>query len=118
MPRYILIAHDSVEWPDQASQMSAEEIEAVIARYRAWTDRLAAAGRLVLSEKLKDGEGRVLAAQRGSVRVTDGPHTASKEVIGGLWILEAASYEDAVALAQDSPHLEFGILELREIEEP
>jgi hypothetical protein len=78
---------------------------------------VAAQGKLLSGEKLRDGEGRLLKGQGKSTRVTDGPHIASKEVIGGFWILQADSYEDAVKLASDSPHLQFGSLELREIEE-
>ena len=33
----------------------------------------------------------------GTVRVTDGPYMETKEHIGGFWILEAASLEEAVA---------------------
>jgi hypothetical protein len=32
----------------------------------------------------------------GSVHVTDGPYLETKEHIGGFWILEAASMEDAL----------------------
>ena len=116
MPNYLLLARDPGEWSRQAASMSPEEMQAIIARYQEWNDRVAGRGQLLSGEKLKDGEGRVLLGKQGSVRVTDGPHTASKEVIGGFWILKADTYEDAVELAKDSPHLEFGSLELREIE--
>ncbi|MGH7540081.1 MAG: YciI family protein [Gemmatimonadota bacterium] len=112
-----MLARDAGEWSEQAARSSPEEIQAIIARYQAWSERVAEQGKLLAGEKLKDGDGRVLAGQRGSVRVTDGPHTASKEVIGGFWILRADSYEEAIEVAKDSPHLEFGSLELREIEE-
>ena len=78
---------------------------------------MAAQGKLVSGEKLRDGEGRVLQGEGKGGKVTDGPHSASKEVIGGFWILQADSYDDAVKLASDSPHLKFGSLEVREIEE-
>lgn len=117
MPKYLMVARDPGNWSEQATGMSPAEMQAIIGRYQAWNERVAQQGKLLSGEKLKDGEGRLLTAERGAVRVLDGPHTASKEVIGGFWLLEAASYEEAVQLAQDSPHLEFGSLELRAIEE-
>lgn len=117
MPRYLMVARDSGEWSKASAGMSPEEMQTILGRYQAWAGRLAEQGRLEAGEKLKDDEGRVLTGRSGSVRVTDGPHTAGKEVIGGFWILDAPSYEEAIALAEDCPHLEFGSLELREIED-
>jgi hypothetical protein len=37
----------------------------------------------------------------GSLTVTDGPFTESKEVIGGLALLQASSREEAVQLVKD-----------------
>lgn len=117
MPRYLMVARDSGAWSEQSGGLSAEEMQAIIGRYQAWAERVAGQGKLLAGDKLRDGDGRVLAGRGGSVRMTDGPHSASKEVIGGFWILQAGSYKEAVELAEDSPHLEFGSLEIREIEE-
>jgi hypothetical protein len=50
------------------------------------------------------------------VAVTDGPFTEGKEVMGGLFVIEAGSYDEAVAIADGCPHLDFGSIEVREIE--
>jgi hypothetical protein len=43
------------------------------------------------------GKAKTVRAQPdGKVVVTDGPHLETKEHIGGLWILEAASLDEAV----------------------
>ena len=117
MPKFLLVARDRGDWSELAGQASPAEIQAIIDKYRVWAEGVAAQGKLVTGEKLRDGEGRVLNGQGKSARVTDGPHSESKEVIGGFWILQAGSYEEAVKLALDSPHLQFGSLELRAIEE-
>jgi hypothetical protein len=117
MPRYLLVARDSGDWSQLAGAASPAEIQAIIAKYRAWSERVAAQGKLLTGEKLRDGEGRVLKGQGKSTKVLDGPHSESKEVIGGFWILQADDYEEAVQLVSDSPHLQFGSLELRAIEE-
>jgi hypothetical protein len=36
----------------------------------------------------------------GTVRVTDGPYTETKEHMGGFWILEAANLDEALAWAK------------------
>jgi hypothetical protein len=92
-------------------------MQAVLAKYRAWAERVAAKGNLKGGEKLYDGQGRVLAGQDKALKVTDGPYVESREVVGGFWLIEADSYDDVVKLASDSPHLQFGTLEIREIEE-
>lgn len=117
MAKYLLIARDGNDWHEFTARATPEEIEATIARYVAWSSRLSEQGRLLASEKLKDGEGRVVRAERGTTRVTDGPHVESKEVVGGFWLLEADSYEHGVELIEDHPHLEFGSLELRAIDD-
>jgi hypothetical protein len=115
--RYLLLARDTGDWATMAGSASPEEIQAIIGRYIEWSSRLTEQGSLLSGEKLKDGEGRVLSGRGSSMRVTDGPHAESKEVIGGFWLLQADSYEAAIRLAAECPHLAFGRLELREIEE-
>ncbi len=116
MAKYLLVARDDDGWESFAAQATPADIEACIGRYIAWSEQLRAQGRLVLGHKLKDGEGRVVRAERGSARVTDGPHTTSKEVIGGIWILDVDSYDEGLKLLESHPHLEFGSLELRAVE--
>ena len=49
-------------------------------------------------------------------RAVDGPYSATKEVLGGFYLIEAADYDEAVQLAMDHPHLQFGgTLEIRKL---
>ena len=52
----------------------------------------------------------------GSARVTDGPYAEAREVIGGVFIVEAKNYDEVVELSKDCPHLDFGTIEIREVE--
>ena len=96
--------------------LSPSEMQAIIARYQAWSAGLAAAGKLAGSHKLRDGAGRVMQRAGGKVVVTDGPFAEGKEVIGGLFVIEADSYDEAVTIANGCPHLDFGSIEVREVE--
>ena len=50
-------------------------------------------------------------------RVTDGPYSETKEVVGGYFTIEARDYEAALAECRDCPHLEYGgTIEVREVE--
>ena len=113
MPQYMLLLHDSGTLPPD---MSPEDMQAVIQRYIDWRERIEAGGRHVSGHKLRDGEGRLMRGTGAAVTVTDGPYAEAREVIGGLFIVEAANYDEVVALSRDCPHLDFGTIEIREIE--
>lgn len=113
MPQYMLLLHDSGTMPPD---LSPEAIQGIIQRYVDWRKKVGANGRQVLGHKLRDGEGRLLHGTVGAPTVKDGPYVEAKEVIGGLFMLEARDYNEAVTLASDCPHLEFGTIEIREVE--
>src|SRR5689334_5244953 len=87
VPNYILLLHDTGTMPEG---MSPAEIQAVIQRYVAWRQRVQAGGRRVEGHKLRDGSGRTVRGATGAPTVTDGPYAESREVIGGLFLIEAA----------------------------
>ena len=113
MRQYMLLLHDPGSFP---ADMSPQEMQAIIQRYVDWRQRVEAGGRVVNGHKLRDGEGRVMRGSGATTKVTDGPYAEAREVVGGLFVLEARDYDEAVALSRDCPHLEFGTIEIREIE--
>ena len=113
MPRYLLLLHDSGTMPEG---IGPDEIQTIIQRYISWRGKVAAAGHAVMGHKLKDGEGRVLRTTDGRASVTDGPYAEAREVIGGLFVIDAASYDEVERLCADCPHLDFGSIEIREIQ--
>jgi hypothetical protein len=112
MPNYLLLLHDSGTMP---ANMGPSEIQAVIQRYMAWRTKIQTSGHNISGHKLVDGQGRVMKGA-GSPKVTDGPYAEAREVVGGLFIVEAGSYDEVVALCRDCPHLDFGTIEIRETE--
>src|SRR5437867_4121757 len=93
---------------------SPQEMQQVVQKYMAWTAGLRDAGRMLHAERLK-ADGRVVRGSAGKMTVTDGPFAESKEVIGGFWPLEAASYDEVLAFLKHHPHLDAGSLEVRQI---
>ena len=112
MSQYLLILRDD---PAVFHKMSPQEIQQVFAKYVAWRTRMQEAGRLVGGNKLEDFTGRVLtkAGVSAEMRITDGPFAESKELIGGYFMINADSYDEAVELCRDCPHLEYGAIEVR-----
>ena len=49
--------------------------------------------------------------------VTDGPFTEAKEVLGGYWMIDVASREEAIAWAAKCPASENEIIEIRQVQE-
>lgn len=112
MPTYLLLLRDDDTFPD----MAPEAMQALVERYMQWSGALAARGALVGGQKLTDRAGRVVSRGARGVSVTDGPYVEGKELVGGYFLVTAASFDEAAALAQDCPHLELGSIEIREIE--
>ena len=89
-------------------------MQKAIQKYFAWREKLRGQKILVGSAKLTADTGKVI---RGKARVTDGPYSETKEILGGYFTIEAANYDAAVQQCQDCPHLEYGgTIEVREVE--
>ena len=113
MAEYLVLLHED---PAVTRKLSPTQMQALIQRYSAWVGGLRAQGLVTVGKKLKDEGGRHLRAERGGMVVSDGPYAEAKDVIGGLFIITADSYEHAQALLASGPHLEIGWIELREID--
>jgi hypothetical protein len=53
----------------------------------------------------------------GKPVVTDGPFAESKEVLGGYWMIDVASREEAIEWAKKCPASENEIIEIRRVQE-
>ena len=114
MAQYILLLHERPAGPDG---VSPEEIQRVIEEYRAWSESMGKAGKMIGGHKLKDEGGRLLSGWDQEFSVTDGPWAEAKEVIGGLFHVNARDYDEAAHLAASCPHLKYGgRIELRRVD--
>jgi hypothetical protein len=113
MPKFVVLLHDTGAFP---ADISPDQIQAIIQRYVAWRRKIQENGRVVEGHKLTEGQGRVMRGGAGRTTITDGPYAEAREVIGGLFIVEAKDYDEVVALSKDCPHLEFGAIEIREVQ--
>src|SRR5258708_3722917 len=61
--------------------------------------------------------GARVALSGGKAKVTDGPFTEAKEVIGGYWMIQVKSKEEAVEWASRCPGSDNEVIELRQVQE-
>lgn len=113
MSQFMLILYEK---PGDFAKMSPEEIQKVIEKYNAWSYKLATAGKLTGGHKLKEEGGKQLTQGKEKLSVVDGPYAETKEVIGGVFLLNADSYDEAVKLSADCPHLAYGRIDVRQID--
>jgi len=114
MAQYIMLLHQG---DFDFSGHSPEDMQAVVAKYGKWAQELGQAGKLIGGEKLADNAGKVLRPNGGDVSVTDGPFSETKEMIGGYFVIEAESLNEAVEISKSCPHIDYdGPIELREID--
>lgn len=109
MSQFMLLLYDD---PAVWKKISPEEMQKAIEKYRAWMTKPFTRD----SKRLAEDAGRVIRSQGGRPRATDGPYSETKEVLGGYYTIEAANYDEAVKLALEHPHLEFGgTIEVRQL---
>ena len=112
MAKYVLMLRDKGTY----DSLSPEAMQKIFERFRTWSGKLRESGKIVGGEKLRDRQGRVVRRNGSKTAVTDGPFAEAKEIIGGFFILDAKNYEEAVSLSDGCPHLDYGSIEVREIE--
>ena len=83
-------------------EMSSDERQASMMKWKVWMDGLAAKKQLIGGEPL-DGDGKVVKGRAKSV--TDGPFAEGKEIVGGYLIVEAGSLDAATELSKGCPIL-------------
>jgi hypothetical protein len=107
MPQYMLLLRDD---GTAFTKLSPEEMQKAVEKYMAWRKLP-----YVVDGHRLDQTGRTVSKQNGSVKVTDGPFSESREVLGGYYTIEAANYDEALKLAHGNPHVDFGTIEVREV---
>lgn len=95
--------------PDKFAAMPPGDVEALVSQCPALDEKMRATGKVLVSASLGDLEGwRTLRPNAGKTQVSDGPYTESKEVVGGLFIIEADSTDEALRIASMHPAATLG----------
>ena len=96
--------------------LSPDETQKVIGQFMNWMEGLNQRGIFKAGQPL-ERTGKLVSGKKGR-NVADGPFAESKEAVGGYFLLEAVDLDEAVAIAQTSPILDFGaVIEVRPVAE-
>jgi hypothetical protein len=102
---------------ETAAPDALPSVEAVTAMMK-YNEALKEAGVLItLDGLLPPSTGARVSFAGGKPVVTDGPFTESKEVIGGYWMIEVNSREEAIAWAKRCPASGNEVIEIRQVHE-
>jgi len=113
--KYICFGYlDTKTW----ATLSESEQNAAIDDCFAYDDVLKKNGHWAGGEGLQGPENAVtLRRQNGKTSVTDGPYAETKELLGGLLILEARDLNHAIQLLSNHPGMKMGPWEIRPVED-
>lgn len=111
---YLLLIHEPV---GQRQARSLAEGQAVYDRMLRFAGDLKSRGVLRAVESLASQDTRAarVEVRDGRAQVRDGPFAEAKEMVGGFFLLDVASREDALAIARQCPAAEWAMVEVREI---
>ncbi|HNV78458.1 MAG TPA: YciI family protein [Thermomonas sp.] len=95
--------------PDRFAALPPDDVKAIVSQCPALDEAMRATGKVLVSASLGDLEHwRTLLPGGGRTRVVDGPYTEAKEVVGGLFIIEADSQDEALRIASMHPAAQIG----------
>ena len=104
--QYLLLIHD-----DPASYY-----DGLMEDYTAYTQALAASGALVGANQLQPADTATTVRVRdGETFCTDGPFIETKEALGGYYLVETGSLDEAIEWAAKIPSARLGHIEVRPV---
>ncbi|HYF42632.1 MAG TPA: YciI family protein [Ramlibacter sp.] len=107
---YMLLIHEEV---GQRETRTPAEGEAVYQRMVDWAAKLKSEGRLLSGESLKSLREATRVRTGARPLVLDGPFAEAKEMVGGFFLLNCDTKQEAIKLAQTCPAAEWATVEVR-----
>jgi hypothetical protein len=111
--QYLLLIHDNeAVW----AGMSEAERGALFQEYMTYTNELIETGAFVAGNQLQPSDtATVVRVRDGETLTTDGPFAETKEQLGGYYLIEAESLDDALEWAAKIPSARLGTIEVRPV---
>lgn len=102
---------------ESAAPDATPDAEAV-AKMMKYNESLRKAGVLLALDGLHPpSTGARVSFEGGKPKVTDGPFAEAKEVLGGYWLIQVRSREEAIAWATRCPASANEVIEVRQVQE-
>lgn len=107
--RYLLLISES-----RRDEMTGREMAATMAAYDSFTNECRQAGAFVEASPLEaPASARTVRVRDGETLISDGPFAETREQIGGYYVLECDTLEEATALAARCPGARTASVEVR-----
>jgi hypothetical protein len=111
--QYMLLIYDD---PSTWEAMSEDDRNGVMGEYMAYTQELRDAGKLVAGDALQPtSTAKSVRIREGELSTTDGPFAETKEALGGYYLIDVESEDEALEWAKKIPSARFGTIEVRPI---
>jgi hypothetical protein len=112
MPRFMMLMYPNVTEQQYEEGVRAEDAGAM----SKFNQTLIQAGVLLALDGLHPAsKGARVTLAGGKPTITDGPFTEAKELVGGYWLIDVKSKEEAVEWASRAPINEGDVIEVRQV---
>ena len=102
-----------IEPVGQRQQRTEDDGRSLYDRMLRYADDLKERGLLLAAQSLKTEAAR-LQVREGRRALVDGPFAEAKEMVGGYFLLDCATHDEAVAIAAECPAAQWATVEVRE----
>ena len=112
MQYMLLIYSDPSVW----ESMPEEESRAIYGEYFAYTEELRNSGKLVAGDALQPTvTATSVRVRSGETLTTDGPFAETKEVLGGYYLIDVDTLDEALEWGAKIPGATYGTIEVRPV---
>ena len=112
MPRFMMLMIPNISEAEYEQGPSAEDVGEMMK----YNETLTQAGVLLALDGLHPAsKGARVTLAGGKTTITDGPFTEAKELVGGYWLIDVTSKEEAVEWASRAPINEGDVIEVRQV---
>ena len=102
-----------IEPVGQRQQRTEDDGRSLYDRMLRYADDLKERGLLLAAQSLKTDAAR-LQVREGRRALVDGPFAEAKEMVGGYFLLDCATRDEAIAIAAECPAAQWATVEVRE----
>lgn len=112
--KYMLLLYAA---PEQSPVPGTPEFEAMMGEFFTLDERMKHRAAVLAGEGLQGVETSTTVKKRqGRTETLDGPFAETREHLGGFYVIEAATLDDAIAFAEAIPVAAYGSVEIRPVE--
>ena len=113
--KYMLLIYSE---PWDPAQVTEDMQKAELAKWFKYTADMQQAGAYVAGDALREvATATSVRVRDGKTVTTDGPFAETKEILGGYYLVDVPSLDEALAWAERCPGAQFGTIEVRPLME-